>query len=169
MSVDLRHLSSQDSQVAFDRVHKQTEYLTIVNPGISSTSEFSFFMEDPAHLEPAALQNRLPTLSGAGILINSPAVKIPDYSTLVCTELLLKKKFLSTRQQVHYLRLIGFPFRQFDGYQLTELLFRLCNSYNVLEGHQGERSITLEPEQCIPDNLALLKGLGFNTIRAVLD
>jgi len=140
-----------------------------VNPGVDSTSEFSLFWADPTRLEPAALQNRLPTLSSAGILIQFPATKILGYVDLICTELLFKKRFLSARQKVRYLRLVGFPFRQLDGDQLTQLLFRLCSSYSVLEGRQGERSITLEPQQCLPDNLALLKGLGFNNIRMALD
>ena len=99
----------------------------------------------------------------------SPFSVVNGYINLLAREIRLKKDFLSSRQPVCSLRLKGFPLRQFNAEQLTELMFRLCCHFKVQEGERGERAISLSPEQCVSDTLALLKGLSFNNIQLRID
>jgi len=141
-----------------------------VNLAINFTSDaFSRLLDNAAGQEPFNLGGKVTAINAAGIYLNAPAIPISEYVGLLCQEMLIKKNYLSRRQPVHYLRLHGLPLRQFSNDELTELLFWLCSHFNVLDGSTGERSVQLTPEQCSANNLALLKGLGFNKIRLSID
>lgn len=135
----------------------------------SDNRQFSQLFGNVPRVAPTVLNARTPSIASAGISIYSPPSLVNNYLELIARELLLKKDHLSLRQPVVYLRLLGLPFRQFSAEQLTELVFRLCSSYNLVDGSRGERSINLAPADCISDNLALLKGLGFNRMGLWLD
>lgn len=135
----------------------------------SSNSEFSPLWGGQARPPPCARENRLTSIAGAGVNINFPRSKISDYLGLLCREILLKSDYLCPRQSAHYLRLKGLPLLQLTSEELTELVFRLCSRFNILDGNQGERTLSLTPEQCKPDAMALYKGLGFNGLRLHID
>ncbi len=132
-------------------------------------SEFSHLLANPLDREPAELRRALPSIARAGISIIFPSRKIDNYLALLSAELAIKQSFLSQRQPVCCLRLRGLPFRQCSQEQLTELIFRLCFRYKILDPQEGERQISLTLEHCTSDHLALLKGLGFNHVRLVVD
>lgn len=126
-------------------------------------------MGNPRQVDLSLLPDRGTVINGAGLYIYCPLMFISSYLSLVTREMAVKKQYLSPRQPVHYLRIRGLPFRQFHAEELTELLFWLCSHFNVLDGVNVERSISLAPDQCSSSNLALLKGLGFNDIRICID
>lgn len=132
-------------------------------------NEFSQLLENPIARIPEELQRKLPTIARAGISILFPARRMEDFLQLIASELAIQQTFLSPTQPVCCLRMRGFPLRQCSVEQLTELLFRLCTRYKILEAENGERKIDLTHEQCTSDHLALLKGLGFNHIRVFVD
>ncbi len=135
----------------------------------STPSEFSSLLAYPADFEHTALSHRLPSIARGGIVIRAPRIRIDNYLNLITRELALKRDYLPSRQAVYSLRLQGFPLRQFNSEELTELIFRLCSKYRILEGSQGERTACLTLEQCTSDHLALLRGLGFNHIQIAID
>ncbi|MFA5630922.1 MAG: hypothetical protein WC997_05390 [Porticoccaceae bacterium] len=134
-----------------------------------TSNAFSRLLDNAAGQEPFNLGGKITAINAAGIYVYTPTAPVDDYVSLLCQEMLIKKNYLSRRQPVQYLRIHGLPLRQFSSDELTELLFWLCSHFNVLDGTVVERSIQLTPEHCSANNLALLKGLGFNNIRLSVD
>lgn len=131
----------------------------------TENDEFSRLLGTSPYLEERILGSRPTSISGAGITIYCPQEPIDDYLELLIKELQQKKGYISSKQPVHDLRLMGHPLRQLGLEQLTELTFRLCNHFKIDGRSATARSFDLEPRQCKLETLALLKGLGFNHSR----
>ena len=132
-------------------------------------TEFSPLLDNRGAQTPQDLRNKPPSIAPAGLHIVFPRQRIDDFLPLLTAEWDIKREFIALRQPVCSLRLQGYPLRQCSGDALTELLFRLCSSREILDAGRGERCIDLDTEQCSSDNLALLKGLGFTHVRLRID
>ena len=132
-------------------------------------NEFSSLLENAPVAAPAGRALNLPRVGRAGIGILFPSREIADFVSLITEEMSMKGDLLSPRQSVGYLRFRGSPLVQCSVEQITELLFRLCCRYKIQEAGVGERKIDLATGLCSSDHLALLKGLGFNHVRLLVD
>lgn len=108
-------------------------------------------------------------ISRVGINIHFPPRPCPDYLALLGREIALQAATLPTRGAVASLWLRGYPLRQLPTEALTELVFRLCSRFNLGHSQGVVRGIDLGPEHCRRENLALLRGLGFDAVRLMLD
>jgi coproporphyrinogen III oxidase-like Fe-S oxidoreductase len=135
----------------------------------TENDEFSRLLGTSAYLEERILKSRPTSISGAGITVHCPEKPVEEYLGLLVKELQQKKGYISSKQPVHDLRLMGHPLRQFGLEQLTELTFRLCTHFKIDGSSATARTFDVEPEQCQLETLALLKGLGFNHSRLIVD
>jgi len=141
-----------------------------VNPEqLTRTPPFSLLPEAGTLGHGPGVEEQLPDISRGGINLYSPAQHCPDYLALLCTEMTLRGPRFTTRGSVASLWFRGYPLRQLAAEDLTELVFRLSNRFNLHHNRGCDRGIHLGPEHCTRDNLALLKGLGFEVIRVILD
>jgi hypothetical protein len=108
-------------------------------------------------------------ISRVGINVYFPARHCPDYLSLLGRDIALKAATLPTRGAVASLWLRGYPLRQLPTEALTELVFRLCSRFNLRHSQGVVRGIDLGPEHCLREHLALVRGLGFDVVRLVID
>ena len=111
----------------------------------------------------------LPVIARGGINLYSPAQHCPGYLALLCTEMVQRSPKFTTRGDIASLWFRGYPLRQLAAEDLTELVFRLGNHFDLHHNRGCDRGIHLSPEHCTRDNLALLRGLGFDVVRVILD
>lgn len=108
-------------------------------------------------------------ISRIAVNLYFPPRLCPDYLSLLGRDIALKAATLPTRGAVASLWLRGYPLRQLPTEALTELVFRVCSRFNLRHSQGVVRGIDLGPEHCLRENLALLRGLGFDVVRLVID
>ncbi len=111
----------------------------------------------------------LPVIARGGINLYSPPRHCPGYLRLLCEEMAQRAPRFTTRGAVASLWFLGYPLRQLAAEDLTELVFRLGNRFNLHHNRGCDRGIHLGPEHCTRENLALLRGLGFDVVGLNLD
>lgn len=124
--------------------------------------EFLRLIEDADETAEAPPPTAGTSIAPAGIHIHFPPETIIGYLGQLTEEIVLKADFLSAKRPVSHILLSGSPLSQLSAEQLTELVFRLCCRYRTLGRDRAERAIALTLAQCHNDNLALMRGLGFN-------
>jgi len=141
-----------------------------VNPGlIHSEPPFSLLPEVMVEPRIEAQPGNVHSISPVGVNVYFPARHFPDYPHLLAREITLKTAAIATRGAVSSLWFRGYPLRQLPAEALTELVFRLCGHFNLRQASGSSRGIDLGPEHCARDNLALLRGLGFDVVRLLVD
>lgn len=141
-----------------------------MNPGLTP-SELAFRVLPEAAVEPRipAWSGTIPSICPVGVNVYFPPRRFPGYGQLLAQEIILKTAATLPCGTVSRLWFRGYPMRQLPAGALTELIFRLCGRFNLRHTAGTTRGIDLGPEHCGRDNLALLRGLGFNVIRLVID
>lgn len=92
---------------------------------------------------------------------HSVARKYLDY---LSKEIQLQSELVGKRRTVMQLHFGGGTPTFLDGAELTELMHQLASHYTLTDCERREYSIELDPRTVAKDDVALLKGLGFNRI-----
>jgi hypothetical protein len=134
----------------------------------SSTFETSVFCEQVTRLA-APVQQEAESITPSGLNIYFPSKRCENYLSLLQKEALLKNNLFNGGRNIASVWFRGYPLRQLEADELTEMVFRLCNHFTPKHQRLIEKGLTLSPEHCSKVNLALFKGLGFDIIRILSD
>lgn len=86
------------------------------------------------------------------------------YLNYLSKEIQMQSELIGRRRTVMQLHLGGGTPTFLDGAELTELMHQLASHFTLTDCERREYSIELDPRTVVKDDLALLKGLGFNRI-----